>query len=123
MIKAILAVGIGSFCGGALRYLISALVKSASTTMFPLGTLLVNLLGCLLLGTIIGLFSRYNTAPSTWSLMLSTGLCGGFTTFSTFANESLQLLQNGHHWIFIIYVGLSIVVGIVMVALGFMITR
>ena len=122
MIKNILAAGIGSFFGGALRYAISILFKSASTG-FPWGTLCVNLCGCLLLGLLLGIFSRYSTTASTWCVLLTAGFCGGFTTFSTLANESLQMLNSGNLWDFASYVCISIFVGIVMVALGYWIVK
>ena len=123
MIKSILTVGIGSFFGGALRYLISALMKSSCGAGFPWGTLIVNFLGCLAIGVILGLFGRYNGAASAWSLLLATGFCGGFTTFSTFANESLQMIQSGNIWSFIGYVAISVVLGVLLVAVGYWIVK
>lgn len=119
MIKSILIVGIGSFFGGALRYAVSTLTKNLCGTEFPWGTLAVNLLGCLVLGVILGIFSRYSTSSSAWCLLLTTGFCGGFTTFSTFASESLQMVQNGNIWSFIGYVTISILAGVILVALGY----
>lgn len=123
MIKSLLIVGLGSFCGGALRYYISTLVKSAYGQDFPWGTLSVNLVGCLLIGLLLGLFSRCRVQSSSWSLLLTVGLCGGFTTFSTFANESFQMLQSGNTLNLIIYILLSVIVGIVLVALGYWIVK
>ena len=119
MIKSILIVGCGSFVGGALRYLISTLMKNESASSFPIGTLLVNILGCFLIGVIYGLFVRYSTTSHMLCLLLTTGFCGGFTTFSTFANESLQMLQAGNVGGFIGYVAASVVLGLLLVLFGY----
>ena len=119
MIKSLFIVGIGSFIGGTLRYLLSSWMKNICTQSFPWATLTVNLLGCFVIGMIYALFCRYNTTSNPWCLLLTTGLCGGFTTFSTFANESLQMLQNGHWGGFIAYVSISVIAGISLAALGY----
>ena len=119
MIKSILIVGCGSFIGGALRFLVSTLMKNESASSFPIGTLLVNILGCFLIGVIYGLFVRYSTTSHMLCLLLTTGFCGGFTTFSTFANESLQMLQAGNVGGFIGYVAASVILGILLVLFGY----
>ena len=123
MIKSALIVGIGSFFGGSLRYLISIFMKSSSNQGFPWGTLTVNLLGCFLIGIIYGLFSKYSSINSTLCLLLTTGLCGGFTTFSTFANESITMLHNGNIGTFISYIAASLIIGILLVALGYWLVK
>ena len=119
MIKSILIVGCGSFIGGALRFLVSTLMKNESASSFPIGTLLVNILGCFLIGVIYGLFVRYSTTSHMLCLLLTTGFCGGLTTFSTFANESLQMLQAGNVGGFIGYVAASVLLGILLVLFGY----
>ena len=119
MIKSILIVGCGSFIGGALRFLVSTLMKNESASSFPIGTLFVNILGCFLIGVIYGLFVRYSTTSHMLCLLLTTGFCGGFTTFSTFANESLQMLQAGNVGGFIGYVAASVLLGILLVLFGY----
>ena len=119
MIKSLCLVGLGSFVGGALRYLISTWMKNACSQGFPWGTLMVNLVGCFLIGVIFALFSRFCSTSHPWCLLLTTGLCGGFTTFSTFANESLQMLQNGQWGGFITSVSISVIAGISLTALGY----
>ena len=123
MIKSVLIVGIGSFIGGALRYLISTLFKQYCTQGFPWGTLLVNLMGCFIFGIIFALFSKYSSTSHPWCLLLTTGLCGGFTTFSTFAYESVLMLQQGNLSGFISYIATSLIASISLFALGYWIFK
>ena len=123
MIKSILFVGIGSFFGGALRYAVSLMMKNITANAFPWATLSVNLIGGFLLGLIFALFGKYSSVNSALCLLLATGFCGGFTTFSTFANESLQMLQCGNILGFFAYVLASLVLGIALVALGYYLVR
>lgn len=122
MIKAILLVGTGSFIGGALRYLISQCIPFHSSG-FPLGTFIINIAGSLLIGLIWGIFNRYTNLSSDLCLLLTTGLCGGFTTFSTFSNESLKLLQSNNYTAFFLYVIGSVVLGILASFLGMSILK
>ena len=123
MLKSILLVGIGSFFGGALRYAVSLIMKNITVQTFPWATLSVNLIGCFLLGLIFALFGKFSSVNSTMCLLLTTGFCGGFTTFSTFANESLQMLQSGNFLGFVVYVLASLILGIALVALGYYLVR
>ncbi len=120
MLKNILLVAIGSAVGGALRYAVSLLVRWSGNG-FPWGTFVVNLAGCLLIGCLAGVFSRYTSQPL--NLLLTVGLCGGFTTFSTFSRESLTLLQSGQWWTLAAYVLLSIILGIALTAIGYALAK
>ena len=113
----VLLVGVGSFVGGVLRYLISVGKRGVSVG-FPWATLLVNIVGCMVIGLAYGLCARYTNLSQHLCLLLTTGLCGGFTTFSTFANESLALLQAGNIGQFVTYVLLSVVGGLLAVLIG-----
>ena len=123
MLKSLLIVGTGSFIGGALRYLLSTFMKNICTQGFPWGTLIVNLLGCFIFGIIFAVFSKNSSTDNTLYLLLTTGICGGFTTFSTFANESVQMLQHGNTSGFIGYVAISIIAGFALIALGYWIVK
>ena len=122
LLKAILAVGAGSFLGGAARFLVSLAMKGISKG-FPWATLAVNLLGCFLIGLIWGILSRNGTEGSNWALFLTVGLCGGFTTFSTFSKEAFVMLQGGNIWGFAGYVAISVIAGMGLVALGYFLVR
>ena len=122
IIKNIAVVGAGSFVGGAARYLVSISMKSIGRG-FPWATLAVNLAGCFLIGLLWGLFSRNASEGSNWALFLTVGLCGGFTTFSTFSKEALIMLQSGNIFGFAGYIALSIAAGIALVAAGYYLIR
>ena len=123
MLKSLLIVGTGSFIGGTMRYLLSTFMKNVCGQGFPWGTLLVNLLGCFLFGIVFAIFSKNSSTDNTLYLLLTTGVCGGFTTFSTFANESVQMLQHGNTSGFFGYVATSVIAGFVLVALGYWIVK
>ncbi len=112
MIRNLLLVALGGAVGSVLRYLISGI-----NTSFPWGTLTVNILGSLIIGLLAGLVSRGVLSPE-MKLLLVTGFCGGFTTFSTFANESFGIMKAGDVLLTALYVGASIVLGILAVWVG-----
>ncbi len=113
MIKTLLFVGIGSFAGGALRYAVGQMLKGVVGGAFPLGTFVVNVVGCFLIGLFNGLFARATNVEISPDirLMLTVGLCGGFTTFSTFVNESFFLMRGSQLAVAILYLVLSLVIG------------
>ncbi len=115
-------VGIGSFIGGGLRYLISVFFNQKVNPDFPYATLSVNLLGCLLIGVFYGLFEK-SVINNDWKLFLTTGLCGGFTTFSAFSNESLELIKGGSLLTAVIYITSSIVCGLLLTYVGYQIVK
>lgn len=122
LIKNIAVVGAGSFIGGAARYLISLVMKGIGKG-FPWATLAVNLVGCFLIGLLWGLFSRSSGEGDSLALFLTVGLCGGFTTFSTFSKESLMMLQSGNIWGFAGYIALSVIAGVALAAAGYYLFR
>ena len=122
MAKDIILVGIGSGIGGICRYLIS-LFMSQARNGFPWGTFMVNVAGCLLIGILWGVTSRLQNISPSLSLLLMTGFCGGFTTFSTFSKEGLTLLHANSYILFLSYVIGSVALGLMAVALGYYTTK
>ena len=116
--KSFLLVFLGGGLGSSLRYLVSSAMNQYSKVL-PFGTFTVNMLGCLLIGLILGYAQKENTLTSNQILLLATGFCGGFTTFSAFANENLELIKNGEIFNFSIYTISSILVGVLAVFIGF----
>ncbi len=115
--KIILAVGIGSCIGGVCRYLLSLFIQTKFLSPFPFGTLAVNIIGCLLIGIAFGI-SEKSMIATEWRMFLVTGLLGGFTTFSSFSNETVFMIRNGHYWPAFAYVGVSVVVGLLATLAG-----
>ncbi len=113
----IVLVFLGGGLGSILRYVLAKNLNGYFQHFF-LGTFLVNIVGCLLIGVIIGLSFKNNFLSENQTLLLSTGFCGGFTTFSTFALEKHALLGDGQFGYFILYTLSSITIGILAVALG-----
>lgn len=109
------AVGMGGFIGASLRYIMGFIVIKDST--FPLMTMLINIIGAFLIGIIAAIASKYNL-DSRWVLFLKTGICGGFTTFSTFSLESMNLISDGKLAIAMMYIFLSIILCLLFVWLG-----
>ena len=108
-----LLVALGGAVGSVVRYLVGRMVESS----FPWGTLLVNIVGSVVIGVLVGLVSRA-VLSADMKLMLMTGFCGGLTTFSTFANESFSMMKAGNVVMAAIYVAVSVALGIVGVWIG-----
>jgi len=115
--KQLILVFIGGGTGSAARYLISKYLNHITVTI-PYGTFTVNLLGSFLIGIIMGLALRNTMFSQNTVLLIATGFCGGFTTFSTFAYENHMLLKSGDFITLIIYTFTSLVIGILLVFLG-----
>ncbi len=118
MIKQLLLVGIGGGIGSMLRFLVSVVTSRFAQGTFPLSTLLVNLSGCFLIGILVGLFAQPPYSDNNIKSLLITGFCGGYTTFSTFANENIVLIENQQIPMAIGYTLLSVVLGISLVWIG-----
>lgn len=123
MFKIILIIGSGSFLGGVARFLTSRYIQNTFISAFPYATFLVNLMGCFLIGIFFGLSERCNLINTEWKMFLTVGFCGGFTTFSAFANENLVLWKDGNFLYVALYSGFSVFLGILATYLGNMITK
>ena len=109
-------VGLGGSIGAMLRYLVASFIK---TNSFPLNTFLINILGCLCIGFILALGEKPNVLSNDLKLFLATGICGGFTTFSTFSAENYLLLKSGNYVSAALYIFTSITVCIIATFIGF----
>lgn len=123
MLKQILLVGLGGGLGSVLRFLTSVLMNKYNTSLFPLATFSVNILGCFLIGLFLGFFGQNIQENQSLKLLFITGFCGGYTTFSAFASENFILLQNQNYWTAISYTIASILVGLLAVWIGFVISK
>jgi CrcB protein len=123
MIKQVLLVALGGGAGSALRYLASCWVGRHVSCAFPLGTLAVNVSGCLLIGLLAGLSARGGWPGEEARLLLVAGFCGGYTTFSAFSIESVSLLEGGHHLALAAYALSSVVAGAGAAWLGVLAAR
>lgn len=123
MFKTIIIIGAGGFMGTVARFLLGKFVQNHFYGSFPLGTFCINVLGCFLIGMFYGLTSHNNWQNDHFRLFLTTGFCGGFTTFSTFSYENITLLRDGNFFQFFLYTGLSIFIGFMATYLGIILSR
>lgn len=120
----ILAVGSGGFIGAVGRYVTSVLVQSKfPDSKFPYGTVVSNLLGCLIIGFLAGLFELKSWGHPEFRLFIFVGMLGGFTTFSTFSNETLLLFENSRLFLGLMNLGVHVILGLAFVWLGYQLTR
>ncbi len=123
MLLQIIYVAIGGAIGSIFRYLLSNPINITFKETFPLGTFIVNLLGCFLIGILVGLFEKQVLSNPLYKLLFITGFCGGFTTFSTYAYESIQLFNLQQFFTLFFYVFLSNVAGFLLAMLGLYLTK
>ena len=123
MVKSLIIVGFGGFIGTVARFLISRYFQVGFSSLFPWGTFFVNIIGCLLIGMIYGISEKGDLLSPEMRLFLTVGICGGFTTFSTFSNDAFLLLKQ-QEWIrFAFYTSLSFFLGLLAVFSGRIITK
>ena len=123
MIRHILIIGTGGFIGSVARYFISMLNLNIDFFSIPFGTLLVNVIGSFIIGVLTGISEKSELLTLELRLFLMVGLCGGFTTFSSFTNENLMFLHNGQFLSILLYTGLSIFLGFIAVFFGYTLTN
>ena len=112
--RLILYIAFGGAVGSVLRYFVGRILP----TGLPFGTMMVNILGCLLIGFFYGLFAKYTNISPELKAMLTVGFCGGFTTFSTFMNDCSKFVSLGEYVQMAIYLFLSLTLGFIAVYLG-----
>ena len=123
MTRNVLFVAIGGMLGSVLRFLLSSLVVSFLPFSFPFGPFVVNLIGCFVMGAVVGLAEHSPSFNHTWRMFLTAGFCGGFTTFSAFAFENVELLLDKNYGIFAAYSVASFVICIGAALVGLMLFR
>jgi fluoride exporter len=123
MLRSVLLVGAGGFIGSVFRYLVQITAARIFPVSFPVGTFLVNILGCFIIGVVIALGDKGNILTSDLRLFLAVGLCGGFTTFSAFSADNLLLLKDGTMGLLLLNVFASVLLGLLAVYGGIIIIR
>jgi len=123
MLKNILLIGLGGSIGSIARYLVSRLNNQVEWLSIPVGTLAVNVIGSFLIGFLIGISEKSPILTVELRMFLMVGLCGGFTTFSSFSGENLMLMRNGQFLPLFLYTGLSILLGFTAVYFGYFSTK
>lgn len=113
----------GGAVGSVARYLLSRAVQGTVLSAFPFGTMTVNVLGCFVLGAVCGLADNSVAMSREMKLVLTMGFCGGFTTFSTFMNESASLIRADNAMMAAVYIGASVALGLIAVFSGMQLTR
>ena len=116
-------IGIGSFIGGICRYLLQQFVQNNYPSSIPYGTLIVNIIGCFVIGIVYELSGRGNLLSPEMRLFLATGICGGFTTFSSFAYENVSMVLDGEFLYPLLYILMSVVIGFGAVHAGILIIK
>jgi len=122
-IKLLLLAGVGSFIGGVGRFALGRFVQSFTHSVFPWGTFAVNVIGSFVIGLLFGISLRYNILSAEWKVFLIAGICGGFTTFSSFSLENLELLKAGHINQFMLYAASSVLVALLAAVAGYLIMK
>lgn len=118
MLKTVLLIGTGGFIGSVSRFLVQEWFVQVSDSKIPWGTFTANILGSLIIGIIYAIVQKQGFLSHEIKLLIAVGFCGGFTTFSSFAAENLNLLKDGAYLPFAFYTLLSVASGLLMVWVG-----
>ena len=123
MLRAIILVGIGGGLGSIFRFLTTVGINKYFQSAFPWATFAANIIGCLIIGLLLGFFERYQLTNPDLKYLFVTGFCGGYTTFSAFASENMNLFQSGNILTAFMYIAASILVGLFAVWIGLLLTK
>ncbi len=123
MLKVFLLIGIGGFLGSTARFATQKFISAQFQSTFPYATFFINIFGCFLIGILAALMEKTKILPTEVHRFLSVGFCGGFTTFSTFALESVNLMKNGKFLETSAYVTLSVFLGFLATFLGIFLVK
>lgn len=123
MLRTILIVGTGGFIGSVMRYLVQFFVEKGLNSTFPWGTFIANIAGSFIIGIVFELAQKGNLLSAEWRMFLAVGICGGFTTFSSFAYNNLTMLKEQAYGQFILNVGGSLFFGLLAVYVGMILVR
>lgn len=121
--KIILLVGAGGAAGSIARFLLQYFIGRYYPSSFPWGTLVVNVVGCFIIGVVYAFGEKGNVLAPEIRVLLATGFCGGFTTFSSFAYENISLMRDGELFYTFMYVAASIIVGFLAAYMGVLIVK
>jgi len=122
-LRIVLLIGAGGFLGTIARYLTQQGISKFLPVIFPYGTLTVNIVGCFLIGVFYALADRGNAISPEWRLFLTTGFCGGFTTFSTFTYETYNLIREEQYLYVSVYIAASVIIGILATIIAITLIR
>ena len=123
MLKQIIFVGLGGGAGSIIRYLISVSTNKYFDFKFPIHTITVNILGSLLIGLTLGYLQKTGNVESSLKYLIAIGFCGGFTTFSSFAFENINLFNGNNTWTALIYISLSLILCLLAVVAGLQLVK
>ncbi|UOK41321.1 MULTISPECIES: fluoride efflux transporter CrcB [Flavobacterium] len=121
--RTILLIAIGGGLGSVFRYLTAQWINKYTQLFFPYATFVTNVLGCFLIGLFLGWMEKNNVTNPDLKFFMVTGFCGGYTTFSTFSNENIQLLNANQYGTAFLYIGLSLFLGLAATWGGLMISK
>ncbi|PYS88200.1 MAG: fluoride efflux transporter CrcB [Acidobacteria bacterium] len=123
MSRSIIFVAVGGMIGSICRFLSVPFIVGFLPFRFPFGTFAVNLIGSFIMGAAVGMSERFAELAPEWRIFVTAGFCGGFTTFSAFAFENVELLLNKHYGTFAAYAIVSFALCVAVAMAGFLITR
>ena len=123
IINTSLIIGLGGFLGSIFRFLISSSMEKYFSTSFPIGTIMVNLIGCFLIGLLSGYFTQKLGDQTQLFFFLTIGVLGGFTTFSAIAMDSQVFIENGEYLKMLTYISVQAILGIALCLIGYNIIK